>query len=74
MELQEIVISRPTISNPTLKNSTIQRRVEFELSPPETPKFQKLRPLPPIPSSSPVKDAQSQTKNLSTEVSIFTIE
>ena len=73
LELQEIVINRPTISNPILKNTTLQRRAKFELPPPEKPKFQKLRPLPPIPSSAPITDAQSQQKNLSTEVSIFAI-
>ena len=73
LELQEIVINRPTISNPILKNSTIQRRVEFELLP-ETPKFKKFRPLPPIPFFAPITDAQSSKKNLSKEVSIFTIE
>ena len=41
LELKEIVINRPTISNPILTNSTVQRRVEFELPPPKTPKFQK---------------------------------
>ena len=59
LEMKEIVINRPTISNPILKISTVQRRVEFELPPPKTPKFQKLRPLPPIPSSVPITDIQS---------------
>ena len=72
-ELKEVIVQRPTISNPIIQNSTIQRRVEFELPPP-TSKFQKLRPLPPIPSSSPITNAQSQKKNLRTEVSIFAIE
>ena len=74
LELNEIVINRTTISNPILKKSTVQRRVEFELPPPKTPKFQKLRPQPLIPSSVPITDIQSPKENLSTEVAIFTIE
>ena len=74
LELKEIVMNRPTISNPILKNSTVQRRVEFELPSPKTPKFQTFRPLSPIPSSVPITDIQSPKKNLSTEVTIFTIE
>ena len=74
LELKDIVINRPTISNPILKNSAVQRRVEFELSPPKTPKFLNFRPLPPIPSSVPITDIQSPKKNFSTEVAIFTIE
>ena len=74
LQLKEIVINRPTISNPILKNSTVQKRIEFELPPPETPKFQKFRPQPCIPSSVPVTDIQSPKKNLSTGVAIFTIE
>ena len=73
-ELKEVIVQRPTISYPIIKNSTIQRRVEFELPPPTTSKFQKIRPLPPIPSSPPKTNAQSQKKNLPTEVSIFAIE
>ena len=58
-ELKEVIVQRPTISNPIIKNSTIQRRVEFELPPPTTSKFQKLRLLTPFPSSAPRNDAQS---------------
>ena len=57
LELQKVVINRPTISNPILRNSTIQRMIEFELPPPQTPKFPKLRPLPPRPSSVPINEA-----------------
>ena len=73
-ELKEVVINRPTISNPILTNLMIQRRVEFEVPLPVTQKFQKFRPLPRIPSSDPITDTQSPKKNLSTDVSIFTIE
>ena len=73
-ELKEVIVQRPTISNPIIKNSTIQGRIEFELPPSTTSNFQKLRPLPPITSSPPITNAQSQKKNLPTEVSIFAIE
>ena len=53
-ELQEVVITKPTISMPVRREQNSGNLEEYELQELKTRKVVNFRPLPPLPSSPPM--------------------